>query len=133
MPHTHILARYSLLLLFVMAPARACTQTIPASPGFKETARPFIEQHCLSCHGEKKAQAGFRIDLLSGDLTVPKMAEQWKEVIDRVGAGEMPPKSRPRPDIKQSAAFVDWVNQRLRDVELAAKNAGGRIPMPAQS
>ena len=57
------------------------------------------------------------------------MAEQWKEVIDRINAGEMPPKGKPRPDAKQAAAFVDWVNGQLREVELAAKNAGGRIPM----
>ena len=100
-----------------------------AAPEFQDVAKPFIQQHCLSCHGEKKAQAGFRIDLLTPDFAAPKMAEHWKEVIDRINAGEMPPKSKPRPEAKQAAAFVDWVNRQLREVELAAKNAGGRIPM----
>jgi len=99
------------------------------TPGFQETAKPFIQQHCLECHGEKKANAGFRIDLLTPDFAAPKVAEHWKEVIDRINAGEMPPKGKPRPDVKQTAAFVDWVNLRLRDVELSAKNVGGRIPM----
>src|SRR5205807_7706437 len=30
---------------------------------------------------------------------------------------------------KQAAAFVAWVNGRLRAVDLSAKKAGGRIPM----
>jgi hypothetical protein len=97
--------------------------------GFQEVARPFIQQHCMGCHGEKKAQAGFRIDLLTVDFAKPKMAEHWEEVIDRINAGEMPPKGKPRPDAKEVAGFVDWVNRQLREVDLAAKNAGGRIPM----
>ena len=96
----------------------------PAVAGFQEVARPFIQLHCLACHGEKKALAGFRIDLLVPDFARPKVAEHWKEVIDRINAGEMPPKGKPRPDAKQAAGFVDWVNLQLREVELAAKNAG---------
>ena len=104
-------------------------EAVPVVPGFREVALPFIEQHCLGCHGEKKAQAGFRIDLLGPDFAAAKMAEHWKEVVERINAGEMPPKGKPRPEAKQAAAFVDWVNMQLHDVELAAKNAGGRIPM----
>ncbi len=106
----------------------------PAQPagstkGYQEVARPFIEQHCLGCHGAKKAKAGFRVDLLGSDFTAANTAEQWKEVLDRINAGEMPPEGQPRPDPKQTAAFTAWVNRQLHDVELAAKNAGGRIPM----
>jgi len=100
-----------------------------AVPAYAEIVKPFIEQHCLACHGAKTAKAGYRIDLLGSDFTAPSVAEQWKEVIDRINAGEMPPDDRPRPDAKQAAALVTWVNGRLREVELAAKNAGGRIRM----
>ena len=101
----------------------------PAKSEFQTIALPFLQTHCFRCHDEKRSQAGFRIDLLSGDFTQPKMAEHWKEVIDRINAGEMPPKSRPRPDVKAATAFVDWVQRQLRKVELAAKDTGGRIPM----
>lgn len=96
---------------------------------FEDVARPFIEQHCIACHGEKKAKAGFRVDLLETDFAKPLAAEHWKEVIDRINGGEMPPEDEPQPDAGSAAAFVSWVNSRLREVELAAKSAGGRIPM----
>ena len=99
------------------------------SQGYEEIAKPFIQQHCLGCHGAAKAKAGYRIDLIGTDFSAATVAEHWKEVIDRINAGEMPPEDRPRPDAKQSAALVTWVNARLREVDLAAKNAGGRIPM----
>ncbi len=123
-----VLAFFVLALMGAVATSGPKEAT-PVAPGFRELAQPFIQQHCLSCHGEKKAQAGFRIDLLEADFAKPKVAEQWKEVIDRINAGEMPPKGKPRPDVKQAAEFVDWVNKQLRDVDQAAKNAGGRIPM----
>jgi len=104
--------------------------TLPAAEvAFAKHVKPFIERNCLTCHGANTAKAGFRIDRLGTDFTAPRVAEQWKEVIDRINAGEMPPEGRPRPDVGQTATLVSWVNERLREVELAAKNAGARIPM----
>jgi mono/diheme cytochrome c family protein len=102
-----------------------------ASPpkGYDEVAKPFIKQHCLECHGEKTAKAGYRIDLIGTDFSAATVADHWKEVIDRINAGEMPPKEKTKPDANQVAEFVSWVNEQLRQVDLAAKNAGGRIPM----
>lgn len=102
-----------------------------ASPpkGYVEIAKPFIQQHCIGCHGAEKAKAGYRIDLIGTDFSAATVADHWKEVIDRINAGEMPPKDSPRPDPAKSAAFVTWVNEQLRQVDLAAKKAGGRIPM----
>ena len=104
-------------------------QAAPVLKGYEEIAKPFIKQHCLSCHGAEKAKAGYRIDLIGTDFSAATVAGHWKEVIDRINAGEMPPKESPRPDAQQVAAFVTWVNEQLHQVELAAKNAGGRIPM----
>lgn len=102
---------------------------VAPAQGYREVALPFLEQHCLKCHGAKSAKAGLRIDLVVAEFAKPKSAEQWKEILDRINAGEMPPKGSPRPDAKQAATFAAWVTGQLREVELAAKNAGGRIPM----
>jgi len=124
----------SLLMLAGLAAKAEPSPNTPAiapqaTAQFREVAQPFIEKNCLECHGEKKAKAGFRLDLLGSDFAGAKVADQWKEVIDRINAGEMPPEDKARPDSKQTAAFVGWVNGQLHEVELAAKNAGGRIPM----
>lgn len=112
--------------------AKESVQAQPEKPdlkGYEEIVKPFIKQHCLSCHGAEKSKAGYRIDLVGTDFSAATVAEHWKELIDRINAGEMPPKESPRPDVAQSAAFVTWVNEQLRQVDLAAKKAGGRIPM----
>src|SRR5215472_10284080 len=125
-----LLPLWALQATAIAAPVPGATATpATASAGFEQTAKPFIEQNCMACHGPKKAKAGFRIDLLGTDFAAPAVADHWKEVIDRIGAGEMPPEGSPRPDAKQAATFITWVNDLLQQTERAAKNAGGRIPM----
>lgn len=102
-------------------------QAAPA--GYGEIAKPYFEQHCLGCHGAKTAKAGYRIDQLGLDFSSAAVADQWKELLDRIHAGEMPPEESPRPSAEQTRAFATWVNEQLRVADLAAKNAGGRIPM----
>src|SRR5262245_44962053 len=98
----------------------APTSDPAAARGYEEIVKPFFAEHCLSCHGAKKAKAGYRIDLLGVDFSKVNVAEGWKEVIDRINAGEMPPEEQPRPDARQAAAVVAWVNAQLHAVELAA-------------
>src|SRR5437870_4051302 len=101
--------------------SKSATAAKPAISGYAEIAQPFIDQNCMTCHGPKKAKAGFRIDLIGADFSAPKVAEQWKEVIDRINAGEMPPEEKPRPDAKQTAAFVAWVRSEEHTSELQSR------------
>src|SRR5688572_12974576 len=110
------------LLLAGSAPAAAPRAPVPPD-GHHDVARPFLQRHCLRCHGATKALAGFRADLLGVDFSAARVADHWKEVLDRLNAGQMPPDGNPRPDVKQSAAFVAWVNDRLRDADRAARDA----------
>lgn len=91
--------------------------------------RAFIDTHCLGCHDAKSARAGFRIDLLTDDFTAGNNAGMWKEAMDRINSGEMPPKKRPRPDAKEAFAVASWVAQKLDETTKAAQGAGGRVPM----
>ncbi len=128
-PHK-MLTCWALLLFSTAANAAPQDATPRAEPNeYRAIAQPFLKNNCLRCHGEKTAKAGFRIDLLGSDFSKPTVAEHWKEVVDRINAGEMPPEGSPRPDVTQAAAFVGWVNKQLDEVQRAAKSAGGRIPM----
>ncbi len=96
---------------------------------FSRTIQPFLKTHCVRCHGRERAKAGFRVDQLPTDFHAPKAADGWKEVMDMINLGEMPPAKEPRPKPGEFEPVVGWINGKLRDAELAARNAGGRIPM----
>src|ERR1700722_1795204 len=97
--------------------------------GLPEPTRTFIQAHCLTCHDADSARAGFRIDLLTDDFTVGNNANLWKEVMDKINSGEMPPRNKPRPDAKEVFAVASWVAQRLDETTKTAQGAGGRVPM----
>jgi hypothetical protein len=73
-----------------------------------------MEKHCYACHDARKAKAGFRVDTLWADMLSGKTADQWKEVMDHVNLGEMPPEEEPRPYPKVSFAFVSRISEELR-------------------
>src|SRR5262245_59458021 len=70
---------------------------------FDSKIKPILEAHCLSCHSKdvEKPKGNFRIDKLSLDFATSSDREAWAEVLKRVKAGEMPPKSKPRPAEKE--------------------------------
>ena len=62
---------------------------------------------------------------MEADFTQPDTVEQWQSIRERLRAGEMPPEDQPRPDAKQVAAVIQWIDARL--VEVAARRkAEGR-------
>jgi mono/diheme cytochrome c family protein len=100
-----------------------------AGAGLPPSTRVFMETHCNDCHDADTARAGFRTDLLTADFTAGNTADQWKEVMDNINSGKMPPKKKPRPDAKEAFAVASWVAQKLDETTKAAQGAGGRVPM----
>lgn len=104
--------------------------TLVRASELPKEAHAFIEANCMDCHDADSARAGFRVDSLTDDFTSGNTAGLWKEVMDKINSGEMPPKKRKtRPDAKEAFAMTSWIATRLRETELAAQGAGGRVPM----
>jgi hypothetical protein len=100
-----------------------------AEPDFQRDVVPFLQRHCYDCHDAREAQAGLRIDQLGTDFLAGRNAEMWREVIDRINLGDMPPEGEPRPDPEQAFKLVESVGAKLRQAEREARMAGGRILM----
>ncbi len=117
-----LLARSAVLFL-------ACTTAFAAPDPFKSAIQPFLDEHCMDCHDEDTARAGFRLDTLSTDFKEGNNAGLWKEVMDQINSGQMPPKKKARPDPKRAFAVASWVAQQLEETTKLAQGAGGRVPL----
>src|SRR5438552_640346 len=95
---------------------------------FESKVRPILAAHCYSCHSQeaKKPKGDFRLDQLSADFADAAGRERWLTVLKRVKAGEMPPKSKPRPSEKEVGALSDWISGRMA-ATAAARRAEGRV------
>lgn len=84
-----------LRLLGIAAFAGLAARSVVAA----ESAAPdrgFLEEHCTRCHDEVDNKARLDLTGLAFAPGDPANLAAWIKVHDRVKAGEMPPRSRPR-------------------------------------
>lgn len=93
---------------------------------FTEQIVPFLNKHCLACHGEEKPKSGFRVDRLANDFDTVDGRRRWHLVLDRIQTGEMPPASRPRPDSGDVKSLREWSDQQIA-AAVAKRTAEGRV------
>lgn len=93
---------------------------------FHAKVKPFVEAHCIDCHGPRLQKAGLRLDTL-GDLTDEASFAKWVRVHDKVARGEMPP--RKAPPKAETDGFTQWLGGQLHSTSLAQQLTKGRVPL----
>lgn len=89
----------------------------------------FVQDHCLDCHDEEMAKGGLNLEALQFVLSDGSNADRWVEIFDRVRAGEMPPKKKPRPDEKRQSLFLSELQRRLHEAASKGVAANGRAAL----
>jgi len=103
-----------------LAALRLCVSLLLiSSPLHAAPPTAFLDAHCASCHDSGTKKGGL-------DLTAALDAAGWVKVHDRMAAGEMPPKGRPRPPAADLAAAVNAIRGDLVAAEKAAAATDGR-------
>ena len=98
---------------------------------FGESVQPFIGTYCIDCHSKEKAKGDFDLSPYTNLKAVVRDPAQWEMVVEKLQAGEMPPKkAKQHPTPAQDKAIVAWI-QELRRYE-ADKNAGDPGPVLAR-
>ena len=82
---------------------------------YDEQVRPFLARHCLDCHSGEKPKGGLHLDQLTSNFADESGRKQWRAVLERVTAREMPPKAEPRPNEYDLQSFSDWISSRIRE------------------
>ena len=98
---------------------------------FDTFAKPFLETHCIDCHGTESPSADIALDDLTG-VTVEN-AELWKSIWEQVALKAMPPKDVGElPELRDRHRLSTWITAQL---EKALKDHGGfrahRLPTKA--
>ncbi|MDA1016531.1 MAG: DUF1592 domain-containing protein [Planctomycetota bacterium] len=80
---------------------------------------PIFKKHCHGCHGPTKSKGDLRLDTLNPDLVAGNDADQWREVLDRLNFGDMPPKTEPPLAMKDRESLTQWLVQERRRADRA--------------
>ena len=114
----------ALCVLLVASAARPARAAEPVAPD-----KAFVGDHCTSCHNAEDKKGRLDLTSLAFDPKDPANLAVWVRVHDRVAAGEMPPKSRPRPDAAGQKAFVEGLAKSIVAAERAALAGEGRATL----
>jgi mono/diheme cytochrome c family protein len=94
---------------------------------FNNQFRPLLVRYCTGCHGPEKPKGKLRLDNLTTDFVDSGTRARWTAVIQRINAGEMPPKGKPRPHAADVQAMTGWLAPRVAAADSAARAAQGRV------
>lgn len=115
-----------LVVAAIAAPPATNEQTADARQ-FEDQFRPLLARHCVDCHSGDKPKGNLRLDKLTPDFADDATRKHWTAVVERLEAGEMPPKEKPRPSEKEVQALIEWLGPRLEAADAAARAAQGRV------
>ena len=98
--------------------ANAAQEPIP-----HDKAAAILQKHCHGCHGAAKSKGDLRLDKLNPDLTNGNDADHWREVLDRLNFGDMPPESEPPLAAADRELLTGWLVQEQRRASLSKNEA----------
>lgn len=80
---------------------------------FDNTVRPFLTEHCVSCHGEKKQKGKLRLDTLDPANLGGADVETWGNIVEALEFAEMPPEDEPQPKRHAIDRVTAWAKAKL--------------------
>jgi hypothetical protein len=96
-----------------------------ADEGPAKVSGEFFDQYCGECHYEDQS-GGLDLSVLTFEPGNRDNLATWVRVFDRVAAGEMPPKKKPRPARVDLATFTRTVSASLTTFEQDVTARDGR-------
>lgn len=108
------------------------TMVVVTSVGILRAGEPpavaagFIDQYCAGCHNDVDLKGRLDLESLTYDPENHSNFALWVKVFDRAKAGEMPPKTKRRPDESELVQFLNTMATTLTDSEQAIIARDGR-------
>ncbi|EDM24804.1 hypothetical protein LNTAR_09916 [Lentisphaera araneosa HTCC2155] len=110
-------------------------KALKSGPGVHETAlnksalQPFLEKHCISCHGEKKQKGSTRFDHLDYVVSDSFEAFDYQDILDVLNTGDMPPEEEPQPEKEELEVVIKELTEGLFTAGKNLTSRGGKVTM----
>lgn len=76
--------------------------------------KPFLQQFCAECHGEKKPKADLSLHNLTDAPVKRDEIDTWRVILDKLESGEMPPEGSKQPPSDQRQQTVAAIKEMLK-------------------
>jgi len=79
---------------------------VPANSDVAKVIVPFVEKHCVKCHGAEKPKAGLSLHTFKDEKAILKERKLWDAALHLIESGEMPPEKQTQPTANEKAALA---------------------------
>src|SRR5690349_17349251 len=76
---------------------------------FTQTVRPAIAKYCVACHSGTTPAAQFDLKAYDTIDSIVRDYPRWDLVLQRLTAGEMPPKPAAQPSTEVRRQMMQWI------------------------
>src|SRR6476646_6485367 len=94
--------------------------TEASTPVFTNSVQPFFAKNCYACHNAKLKIGGLNLEAYASAPPAAPNRDEFKKILQKLEAGEMPPKTQSRPSQAELDVVAKWIQARFR---IAAGNA----------
>jgi cytochrome c553 len=96
------------------------------APTFDSSVRPILANTCAACHNDRLASGGLNLTPFQAAASLSDRS-QWEDILQKLRAGEMPPKGIPRPPQADIDALIGYVQGEFDKADRAVKPDPGRV------
>ena len=98
----------------------------PTRQAFQESVAPVLAK-CKLCHNNRLETGGLNIETFGSVESLAAQREGWEKILQKVAAGEMPPRGAERPDQDQIRVFVAFVEAEFDRADTSVPADPGRV------
>ena len=117
------------LTLMIGGTASAQKPAIETATEFGKTVQPLLKKYCLGCHSTKLKKGSLDLERFASIDVVRKDLKPWLQVIEQLGADEMPPKKNPQPTTAERQYLIKWARAFLDGEARARAGDPGHVPL----
>jgi cytochrome c5 len=97
------------------------------SAEFDAAVKPVLANTCAMCHNDRLASGGLNITAFLTPDSIAAYRQGWETILQKLRAGEMPPKGIPRPPQAQLQALIAYVEGEFDKADRNTKPDPGRV------
>ena len=93
----------------------AFATTVCAQSEYKLRIQPFLQTHCVRCHGGDDVNGEVDLSKIRTEQDVRDGFEVWESVAQLLRDGIMPPEDEPQPNASETKQILDWYQDQFVD------------------
>ena len=94
---------------------------------FDEAVRPLLTGVCRPCHNAQVASGGLDLSPFMESASIEVFRDGWERIVQKVSAGEMPPRGAVRPSQHRIDGFVAFVRGEIERIDRHLPADPGRV------